>query len=987
VVRRTRLTWLVAGAALVALLAVGSSARGAGDPYLEWRTIETPHFRIHYYRGLEPVAERVASIAESVNARLEVALGWSTSEPTEIVLTDFSDNANGSAAALPYNAIRLYVTAPADVSPLGDYDDWYLELVTHEHTHILHTDNITGIPAIANQIMGKFWAPNQAQPRWILEGLAVLEESEHTSGGRNRSSIFDMYLRADTLEHRLVPLDQMSNPVRRWPQGNIAYLYGSRFLTWIADVYGDDALRVVSRDYGSQIIPWGINRSMRRATGKTYEELYRGWQAYLEQYYGEQVRRAEARGLREGVRLTHHGETVASPRFVPRSAQRTGASYELLYFRDDGRSRSGLYRLPLDGSTAREADEELAVRTLGEGSGVVAEDGTTLFSSSAYYRQLYAFADLFLLPPRQDSPTGYEPERRRLTEGRRAQYPDLGPDGAVVFTENHRGTSTLVKAELGTDGEIVGGKPLVPSARFEQAYTPRFSPDGKWVAYSAWTAGGYRDIRVVEVETGRFLEVTHDRAIDWDPAFSPDGRYVFFASDRAFGIPNIFAYDRDDGTLWQVTNVRTGALYPEISPDGKWLVYVGYTSYGHDLYSLALDRDDWLPAEPYVDTRPDPPDTTANRVTARHPYDPLPTLRPRSWSFDYGPGTFGDAISITTSGSDVLGHHALAASVLVETERGDPEGGISYSYGRLPFDFTMSFYRSLAPVNVGNDRPPFIQQSIGASSGISYFLPTAFEAITLSASYSINRFDGSLPLPKPDPDAPVWRDPPRGQLGAVHFGFSYSDAEQYLRSVGAERGFSFSVAANVAVPALASDYTLYTFGFSLSDYLPMPWGGGHVLALHVSSAIAAGNYPYRGIYYNGGFVESSVFDALTLGAYQGPFVLRGYAPYRFSGSQYQLFNAEYRFPIANVDRGVSTLPAFLQRINGNVFADYGGAFDLVDNRQLAGQLHLGVGAELWLEMTFGYVRGANLRLGYALGIGDSKAIDGGQTYVVVAFPF
>ena len=64
---------------------------------------------------------------------------------------------------------------------------------------------------------------------------------------------------------------------------------------------------------------------MRRATGRTYEELYEGWTAYLEQHYGEQMRQVEALGVREGVRLTHHGQTVSSPRFVPRAAMKTKA--------------------------------------------------------------------------------------------------------------------------------------------------------------------------------------------------------------------------------------------------------------------------------------------------------------------------------------------------------------------------------------------------------------------------------------------------------------------------------------------------------------------------------------------------------------------------------------------------------------------------------------------------------------------------------------
>jgi len=571
---------LVLGAALIAVTLGARLARAAGDPNLEWWTVETPHFRIHYYRGLEPIADRVATIAEGVNARLEDALGWKSAEVTEVVLSDGTDGANGSASALPYNTIQLFVTAPDDLSTLGDYDDWYLELITHEHTHILHTDNITGIPALVNKVMGKYWAPNNAQPRWILEGLAVLEESKQTGGGRNRSAIFDMFLRADTLEHRLVPLDQMSHFVRRWPQGNIVYLYGSRFLTWITDVYGDDTIRMVAHDYGQQVIPWAINRSMRRATGKTYEELYEGWRAYLEAHYAEQMKKAAALGFREGTRITEHGQTVASPRFLPDSAKRTDSGYEVLYFRDDGHSRSGLYRLALDENMMPRQDEELAIRTLGQGSAAAAEDGRIIFNSTAYFRKFYAFDDLFLLPSGVDSPTGYEPERQRLSEGERATSPDLGPEGRLVFTENHRGTTTLVAARLTEQDEIVERHALVPSARFEQAYTPRFSPDGKWVAYSAWTAGGYRDIRLVDAQDGRFYEVTHDRALDWDPSFSPDGRFVFFASDRTLGIPNIFAFDRQDRTLWQVTNVHTGALYPEVSPDGKWLLYVGYTSYG-----------------------------------------------------------------------------------------------------------------------------------------------------------------------------------------------------------------------------------------------------------------------------------------------------------------------------------------------------------------------------------------------------------------------
>ena len=972
------------------LLSSTRPASAAGDPYLQWWTLETAHFRIHYYKGLERAAEKVAAISEGVNERLAVSLGHELDDVTHIVLSDHTDDANGYADAYPYNAIHLWVTAPEDLSALGDYDDWQLELVTHEHTHVIHTNSAGGLPALVNRITGKWWLPNRAQPKWLLEGLAVLEESEHTSGGRLRSSLFDMYLRADVLEQRLAPLDQMSHFARRWPQGNIWYLYGSRFLRWIADVYGESSLRAVIADYGQQVIPWSVNRSIRRATGRTYEELYRGWSAHLTAHYDEQMRQVEARGIREGARLTNRGQIVGNPRFVPPAAKKTGAPAELLYYRDDGHSRAGFYRLPMGGARAAGApDDELAVRVQGHGSASFATDGRLIFNSVAIHRRVYALNDLFLLPRGVDSPSGFEPERKRLTEGKRAQDPDLCPDGThVVFTENHRGTTTLMIARLGDDGAISAARALVPSALFEQAYTPRFSPDGKWVVYSAWTEGGYRDIRLVEVATGRFFSITHDRAMDWEPSFSSDGNRIFFASDRAFGIPNVFAFDRRDGKLWQVTNVRTGAFYPEASPDGRHLVYVGYSSYGHDLFSMELDPRQWLEVPPFVDTRPDPPRPAGAAIIARHPYDPLPTLRPRSWRLDAGPGTFGSALAISTSASDAVGHHSVAASVLVETERGDPQGAVSYSYQRLPFDLTMSFRRSITPILYRPDRPLFTRQNLSLTSGIFYSLPGEFENNAFSFSYTLSRLDGALPLSNPtDPDALLGGEPVRGQIGSVHLGWSYSNAEAYLHSVGAERGFSLVLSVDVAAPPLASDYTLYIVSYSAAQYLPMPWARHHTLALRQSSATSSGNYPFRGIFYTGGFIETPLFRPFTLGEYQGPFVLRGYPSFAFSGSQYHLFNAEYRFPILNLDRGLSTIPFFVHRVSGNLFADYGGAFNELDLANWRDQFHLGVGAELWLDFTLGYVIGANVRLGYARGISDAAAAPGGQIYAVLAVPF
>jgi hypothetical protein len=376
-------------------------------------------------------------------------------------------------------------------------------------------------------------------------------------------------------------------------------------------------------------------------------------------------------------------------------------------------------------------------------------------------------------------------------------------------------------------------------------------------------------------------------------------------------------------------------------------------------------------------------------VIERHRYNPLTTLAPRSLRFDYGPGTWGSSMSVAAYGSDVVGHHAVSGLVLTQSNRSDPYLALGYSYGRLPFDLNASIYRTFVPVTYASDAPVFAQQRLGVSTGLSYMLPAPFDAQAFRFAYSFARFDGPIQLPQqPDPYATVHGDPPRGTLGSVHLAWGYSNAEAYLHTVGgAERGFSLGLSVDVASRAIASDYSLYQFRCYANDYVPMPWARHHTVALHAEGGVGTGDFPYRGLFYTGGFTDTPIINAFTQGAVQGAFVLRGYPPGVETGNEYLLFNAEYRFPIATIDHGLSTLPVFVNRINGNFFADYGGAFYDLPVENWGDMLHLGVGAELWLELTLGYFVSGNIRFGHAMGIRDTRAIPGGQTYIVVSAPY
>lgn len=991
--------------ALAALCAVAGPALADGDPDLDWRTIETKHFRVHYDRPLGPIASRVASLAEVIHGRIASALAYTPTQITEMVITDDTDSANGSATALPRNTVRLFVTAPDDLSALGDYDDWYTALITHEYTHIAHLDNISGVPAIVNAVLGKTLAPNQVQPRWIIEGMAVVSESEHTSAGRIRSTLFDMFMRADVVGDRIAGLDQISSTPYRWPQGNLWYLYGARFFRWIADIYGFNVLRAVSADYGAALMPWGINRAIRRATGRTYVELYEGFKDYLRRLYGEQLRAVEGRGLREGTPLTRRGRTAYYPRFVPRAARSDPKrdAEELLYYRDDFDTRSGLYRIALAAPKDGARREELVARTARSSSAAFTPAGDLVFHSVAPYKNYYYRDDLFFLPRGETSTGGEERARRRLTVGQRAQYADISPDGRrVVFTVNARGTSFLEIADMAPDGTISNRRGLFPSAPFEQAYTPRFSPDGRKVVYSVWAARGSRDIRMVDVATGEAQDLTRDRAMDMTPVFSSDGKTLYFASDRT-GIFNIYAYDVATAKLAQVTNVRIGALMPAVSADGKTLVYAGYTSYGYDLYAMPIDPARFLPAIMTLPERPDPPTEPALVAHVHKRYDPLPSFGPRSYLFSLKPGDYGqNAITFTTTATDIVGDHYLKGEITVDPSAPQPTFSLDYSYGRLPVNFDAYFFHDVVPrggfKRNGQDIK-YDEYQNGLTTGISYAHRSEFSSHSIGLSFSVSRFSGQVPFgTRVDPYTPVEAKPPAGNLNILHLGYNFSCVEGGYAAAGRTRGFHIGVALDYASPYTGSSFTVRGLSGGFTGYLEMPWRGHQTLAFRAAGAVAGGDYSRGGTYYVGGYdLEGNSFPSTVLsGVFNGSFVLRGYPPWAYAGSEYLLTNLEYRIPIVHPDRGLSTLPLYLRRIDANLFVDYGGAFDYLDLRAIrffhrgalidSPQLHTAIGAEIWLGLTLGYLLDTQIRVGYAYGF-SPEAVKYGQPYFVASSAF
>ena len=599
-------------------------------------------------------------------------------------------------------------------------------------------------------------------------------------------------------------------------------------------------------------------------------------------------------------------------------------------------------------------------------------DGTAVFSSGDVLDNLFLFDDLFELPAHEKSPTGLEGKRVRWSEGWRALDPSVSPDGRrVVFTTNHRGTQYLMMADVVTRPDGGGGhalanvRPLVRSAPFDQAYTPRWSPDGRHVAYSSWSRGGYRDMRIVDTDDGSYIEVTHDRAIDGDPVVL-GGRALALLSlgpQRRHQRLRLRGGDRaaEAGHQRRQRRVPARAIARRQVARLRGLHARGIRRLRHASRRVAVAR----PAA----VRGDAPGAAARsrprRPSRRAPTTPAHAPAARLLGEDHArqlrPGQHRDGGGerhrrhplVLGEHDDRVGAPRSRDQHRVHVRRGCPSTWARACSGRS---------RRRTNYALGGEHACSGSSRRSARRrASSYAMPRAFDSQSFDLSYSIASVSGQLPLPASELnpyDMPSI--PSRGMLGTLHLGWGYSNAEGYLWSVGNEKGFDASADVRRRRPGRSPATSPATRRRSnFATYLPMPWLRTTCWRSTSAAAWAAATAAGKGPYYMGGFIDLPVVNVVQNSLIQGGIQLRGYPVVAEAGNYYALFNAEYRFPIVNVDRGPSTLPVFLNRISGAAFVDCGSAF----NDPKSARFKTGVGGELWFDMTLGYMLGFTFRAG------------------------
>ncbi len=116
--------------------------------------------------------------------------------------------------------------------------------------------------------------------------------------------------------------------------------------------------------------------------------------------------------------------------------------------------------------------------------------------------------------------------------------------------------------------------------KVKQIGAPRVSPDGKWVAYTVTNEVMTADksefvtqIWLASADGKDNTQLTFAEKTSTNPKWSPDGKWIAFTSTRKDNKSNIFVLRVAGGEAEMITDVKSGVTNFDWSPDGNWIAF------------------------------------------------------------------------------------------------------------------------------------------------------------------------------------------------------------------------------------------------------------------------------------------------------------------------------------------------------------------------------------------------------------------------------
>ncbi len=581
---------------------------GSGDGQSQIRTLETRDLRLLYLsKQHEFIVQHAARSFENALAFHHTMYDFTPTEKVTVLIEDFGDFGNGAATGVPANFIMVGISPfqyTYETIPVVERMTW---MMNHELTHIVTMDKPSPSSAFYRSIFqGKvapmdenpltmiysyLTSPRLFAPRWFFEGQAVFMETWMNGGlGRAQGAYDEMMFRTmvrdNSYFYDVVGLEAEGTKVD-FQVGAASYLYGTRFLSYLAYNYGPE-----------KVVAWNNqDENSRNAYDSRFEQVYGTslddeWEKWINWEHGWQ---------QTNLDLIREYPTTSYRVILDRAL----GSVSRTFF--DSKNNKLYAAVNYPGQVAHIASLDLETGARNNLKDI--RGGALFYVSSLAYDSVGQ--KLFFTTDNNrwrdvnvyDLTTGSS--HLLIKNARTGDFAFNHADRSLWGVRHYNGLSSLVRMPAPyTEWNTVHFWPYG-----QDIFDIDISPDGKKIIGALGQLDGTQKLIMMDTErllAGEFsFEVLEDFE-DSTPAnfvFSQDGRYLFGSSFYS-GVSNIVRYDLETGDIQYITNCETGLFRPvPISEDS--LVAFLYTGKGFLPVMIAnepIARPDLMRAIRYLGT-------------------------------------------------------------------------------------------------------------------------------------------------------------------------------------------------------------------------------------------------------------------------------------------------------------------------------------------------------------------------------------------------
>ncbi len=649
--------------------------------------VETSDIRIVYVDATEsflaPFAARTFLNSFAFHRKL---FDFKPSERPTVLLVDFSDYGNAAAGSVPRNTVQVQIAPLSYLFETLSASERLTMLANHELVHVATMDQSTGsdnvfrrlffgkVNPIAEQPESVLYfyltSPRVAVPRWYLEGIAVFVETWMAGGiGRAQSGYDEMVFRAMVRDNSRFydPLGLVSEGTKIDFQVEAnSYLYGARFMTWLAYTYSPEKLiEWVTRRPGSRAY---FASQFQHVFGTPLDQAWKEWIAFEHEFQRKNLEAVRQYPITAGTDLSPRALGSISRAYYD---AKSGRIYAALNYPGQV-AHVGAIETP---SGAIEHFVDIKGPKIYQVASLAADlPGNALF----YTTDNGAHRDLM----RYDLATG---RNRLLQKDLRVGDLAMNPVDRSIWGVRHLlGIASIVKiAPPYTDWTRVVSLPYGTVL-----YDIDVSPDGSMLSASVGEVSGKQNVRVYRIASLQSGDTTPVAEFDFGGltvpnsfVFSPDGRFLY-GSSYFTGVSNIFRYELATKQLEPVTNAETGFFRP-IPLGNDELIAFRYTGEGFVPVRLTARPQKDLAAITFL----------GERTVAKHPVlQSWQVGSPQNFDYDAEPKTLGTyhlgGGLLLESFYPILQGYKDTAAIGVRAELSDPlrlnHSALSVSYSPDP---------------------------------------------------------------------------------------------------------------------------------------------------------------------------------------------------------------------------------------------------------------------------------------------------------------